>query len=262
MDRAHHLTSQAERVVVLTGAGVSAESGVQTFRGAGGLWRNYRPEQLATPEAFASDPRLVWEWYGWRRQAIAACAPNAAHHAIARLALDRAGMRVVTQNVDGLHALAARAMSEGRHPGPAMPLELHGSIFRARCTSCLSRSEHRDPIDSALEETLPRCDRCQALLRPDVVWFGESLDAPVIDEALQLGREADVCLVVGTSAVVYPAIGIALATADHGGAVIEVNPEQTPLTRVATVSLRAAACAVIPDVLGVPGAGPTKPGTH
>src|SRR5918998_5630022 len=146
--RARSLIAHADRVLVLTGAGVSAESGVPTFRGAGGLWRDYRAEELATPGAFARDPRLVWEWYGWRRAKVAECRPNAAHVALARLALARpGGARVVTQNVDELHADAARAVAAetGADPAPALPLELHGSIFRTRCTRCGDRGAARGP---------------------------------------------------------------------------------------------------------------------
>jgi NAD-dependent deacetylase len=247
--RARHLIATATRIVVLTGAGVSAESGVPTFRGREGLWRNFRPEQLATAEAFRRDPLLVWSWYDWRRQAIARCQPNAAHHALAAMAFDRSGVRIVTQNVDALHGQAARDVSEGRHPGAAMPLELHGCLFRLRCTECGARREDREPLDTSMAESLPRCEQCSSLLRPDVVWFGESLDREILEESLELGRKADVCLVVGTSALVYPAAGIALATAEGGGKVIEVNPEPTPLTGLSEVSLRASACAVIPELI-------------
>src|SRR5215216_5193589 len=147
-NRARGLLRDADRVVALTGAGVSAESGVPTFRGAGGLWKEFRAEDLATPQAFARDPRLVWEWYGWRREVVRACAPNAAHVVLARAASDRAAFRIVTQNVDGLHAAAA-----GR-PG-ARPIELHGSLFRTRCTRCDNRWDDRGAVDATSRETLP-----------------------------------------------------------------------------------------------------------
>ena len=247
--RARQLVQSARRIIVLTGAGVSAESGVPTFRGADGLWRNFRPEDLATPQAFARDRRLVWEWYGWRRERVTRCRPNAAHEALARLALGRGGVRIVTQNVDGLHANAASAVSGGSDPGPALPLELHGSIFRVRCTACSDRYPHREPIDSQSEETLPRCRRCRAVVRPDVVWFGEPLDAGVLQEAFDAAAQADVCLVVGTSAVVQPAASIATVTRSHGGEIIEVNPEPTPITPPATVSLRARAAEAVPAIV-------------
>ena len=248
IERARGLLRDAARVVIFTGAGVSAESGVPTFRGADGLWRNFRPEELATPQAFARDRRLVWEWYGWRRERVMQCRPNAAHEALARLALGRGGVRIVTQNVDGLHVEAASAVADG-DPRKALPLELHGSIFRVRCTACGGRYPHRESIDARSEETLPRCQRCGAVVRPDVVWFGEPLDAGVLQEAFDAAAQADVCLVVGTSAVVQPAASIATVTRSHGGEIIEVNPEPTPITPLATVSLRARAAEAVPAIV-------------
>ena len=235
----------AERVVVLTGAGISAESGVPTFRGAGGLWKTYRAEDLATPEAFARDARLVWEWYGWRRELVAACAPNAAHHAMARAARERPEFRVVTQNVDGLHAVASG-------PGGPHPIELHGSLFRTRCTRCGARWDDRQSVDATSTATLPHCGECGALARPDIVWFGEPLDPEVFAEAVELASAADVCLVVGTSAVVYPAAGLADLTRRGGGRVIEVNIAETPLTGAATIAIRGTAGDIIPALLPVP----------
>jgi NAD-dependent deacetylase len=250
LNRARGLLRDADRIVVLTGAGISAESGVPTFRGEGGLWKSYRAEDLATPQAFGRDPRLVWEWYAWRRASIAACRPNPGHLALARLAL--AGRAtVVTQNVDGLHTLAAREAAGDGDPSPALPLELHGAIFRNRCTRCGARSEGRTPVDSASRETLPHCpDPCGGLLRPDVVWFGETLDPRVLDAAFRRASEADVCLVVGTSAVVHPAASVPLATLERGGSVVEVNPESTPLTSYAAVSLQGPSGELLPTIIG------------
>jgi len=211
LERGRELLAGAESICVLSGAGVSAESGVPTFRGEGGLWKSYRAEDLATPGAFRRDPRLVWEWYEWRREKIRGCSPNPGHVAIARMALEGAPTRVVTQNVDGLHEKAARDLAGSADPSPALPLELHGSIFRVRCTSCDYRVPHRDPIQSGSADELPRCPVCSALLRPDVVWFGESLDPGVLNEAFRVAREASVCLVVGTSALVQPAASVPLA---------------------------------------------------
>lgn len=244
----------AERLVVLTGAGVSAESGVPTFRGPAGLWKSFRAEELATPGAFAKDPRLVWEWYGWRRGLIAECAPNPGHEALARLALDRAGLcTIVTQNVDGLHHLAARAVaSRGPEaPEPAYPLEVHGAIHRDRCNACGYVDPDPAPVDSASLFTLPRCPRCEELMRPDVVWFGEALDASVLDASMAAAHGADVCLVVGTSALVYPAASIPDVTAAGGGRVIEVNLTRTPLSAAADASLEGPAGQVLPELLGV-----------
>ena len=235
--------------MVLTGAGVSAESGVPTFRGAGGLWQNFRPEELATPEAFERDPRLVWEWYAWRRALVGACQPNAAHRALAGWALRGGIGTIVTQNVDGLHARAARDAAGEDDPTSALPVEVHGSLLRDRCSGCDTRS---DPVrvDATSLESLPRCTRCAALLRPDVVWFGEMLDETVLARADAAATTADVCLVVGTSALVHPAASLPLRTRAHGGVVIEVNPEETPLTRVAEVSLRGKAAEVVPLLVG------------
>ena len=272
--RARALLAAAARVVVLTGAGVSAESGVPTFRGPGGLWRDHRPEELATPEAFARDPRLVWEWYVWRRDLVARCRPNAAHLALARLAITRdaergvGSVRIVTQNVDGLHRDAAheaaaellRAEAGEARPdvlrlasGPsaaALPLELHGNLFRARCTECDARYEGESASDLLAAGLPPRCPRCEALLRPDVVWFGEALDAGVLEAAASAAAAADLCVVVGTSGVVQPAASLAGLTRDAGGAVIEVNPERTSHSDGATVSLRMAASEAVPAIVG------------
>lgn len=252
--RARALLGEAERVVVLTGAGVSAESGMPTFRGDGGLWKSYRPQELATPEAFARDPRLVWEWYAWRRETAAGCAPNAAHRALARLALRRPGdVTLVTQNVDGLHHRAARAEAEARGeatpPEPAYPLEVHGAIHRDRCSACGLEDERPDPVDATSVDTLPRCDACGALMRPDVVWFGEMLDPDVIGASMDAARQADVCFVVGTSALVHPAASIPEVTMQQGGRVVELNLDPTPISSRATVTLRGKAGNLVPEVL-------------
>jgi NAD-dependent deacetylase len=252
---ARDLIGGADRILVLTGAGVSAESGVPTFRGGGGLWKEFRPEQLATPAAFARDPRLVWEWYDWRRRRVCECRPNAAHVALAALTIarGRSRARIVTQNVDGLHAVAARDTATTLLPparaDAALPIELHGSLFRVRCTACGVRHEHVEPIDTSAIESLPRCDRCRSLLRPDVVWFGEPLDDVALGEALERARTADVCLVVGTSAVVQPAASLAMVTKREGGQLIEVNPDTTPLTLLADVSIRGTAADVVPRIV-------------
>ena len=245
---ARALLDDANAVVVLTGAGVSAESGVPTFRGAGGLWKQFRPEDLATPQAFARDPCLVWEWYAWRRTLVAACAPNAAHRALAEWAIRRGTVTIVTQNVDGLHTRAARDASGSADPSPALPVEVHGSLLRDRCSGCDARSE-APPIDATSLATLPRCGRCGAMLRPDVVWFGEMLDEAVLAKADAAAAGADVCLVVGTSALVHPAASLPLRTRGAGGAIIEVNPEETPLTRAAVVSIRGSAAEIVPALM-------------
>ena len=188
---ARHLRSGA-RVTALTGAGVSAASGVPTFRGPDGLWRKHRPEDLATPAAFARDPRLVWEWYDWRRQRIAACAPNDAHHALSRWST-QPGFTLVTQNVDGLHERA----------GCADVLRLHGSIWEVRCADgCGVGRIGRANLVAPLAELPLRCPHCGGLERPDVVWFGESLDLTVLGRAVEAAASCDVFLAIGTSALV------------------------------------------------------------
>jgi NAD-dependent deacetylase len=226
---------RARRLLVLTGAGVSAESGVPTFRGPGGLWRSHRPEDLATPEAFARDPALVWEWYGWRRELIAPLRPNAAHRALARLEARTPEFLLATQNVDGLHTAA----------GSTRLVELHGSVWRLRCTACgRAEEDRRVPLPSLP----PRC-ACGALLRPDVVWFGEVLPEAAVALAFEAARQADVVLVVGTSALVYPAAALPQVARAAGAFVIEVNPEPTPLTPIADVSLRGAAASLVPAMV-------------
>ena len=250
IEAARSLLRDAERVVVLTGAGISAESGVPTFRGEDGLWKQFRAEELATPEAFARDARLVWEWYAWRRGRIAGCRPNAAHVALAELALGREGVRIVTQNVDGLHGDAARdaAAAAERAPDAALPIELHGSIHRARCTRCGVRTP-LGAVNAESEETLPHCASCGALLRPDVVWFGEPLEPGILEDATCRSADADVALVVGTSALVWPAAGLAALTRRAGGAVIEVNPQATAMSDEADVGVRAKAAEAVPKIV-------------
>lgn len=209
----------AENIVVITGAGISAESGIPTFRDAQtGLWAQYDPEELATPDAFQHNPRLVWDWYAWRRELIAKCQPNPAHHALARWEQFAANFTLVTQNVDGFHHLA----------GNKNILELHGNLARTKCFA----NEH--PIDNWDDERIPpHCPICDSLLRPDVVWFGEGLSRTRLMAAWDAVSEADVTLSVGTSSIVYPAAQLPLATLQGGGIVIEINPTSTPLTQLA-----------------------------
>lgn len=253
--RARAVLEEADGIVVLTGAGISAESGLPTFRGAGGLWKEHRAQELATPEAFRRDPRLVWEWYAWRREVAAACRPNPGHRALARWLLRSPHARLCTQNVDGLHTRAAEEVPEGapgEHSRPHAPpiLELHGSLFRTRCSSCGEEVPHWSAIDATSLDTLPRCKSCGGLLRPAVVWFGEMLPHRVLEEAFDLADRASAALVIGTSALVHPAASLPLLTLQGGGSVIEVNPEPSPITELATVSLRGRAGTVLPALLG------------
>lgn len=223
------------RVVALTGAGISAESGIPTFRGPGGLWENHRPEELATPGAFARDPLLVWRWYEWRRNLVRQASPNRAHEALARLERVLAadgGMTLVTQNVDGLH----------RRAGSRSILELHGNLFRVRCPGEGIVEERMDPLG----ELPPRC-LCGRLLRPDVVWFGEMLPPGVLEAAIGAVRDADLLLVIGTSGVVHPAAG--LVTMLEAGEAMEINPEQTPISELARFSIQGGASEVVPAIV-------------
>jgi NAD-dependent deacetylase len=227
-------TGEVRSVAVLTGAGISAESGVPTFRGPGGLWRNYHPEDLATPHAFHRDPRLVWEWYDWRRGLIGACQPNAAHHTLAEMESHWDDFVLVTQNVDGLHRLA----------GSRTVVELHGNLWRMRCT----RGCHRTWEDRSvpLAEIPPRCPECGGLARPDVVWFGESLPEEALMAALTAARRCQLMLVVGTSALVQPAASLPLAALRSGAYVVEINPQPTPLSDVVDESIREPAAVALP----------------
>ena len=235
MQQARGWLEAASSVVVLTGAGISAESGVPIFRGSGGLWRQYRPEDLATPEAFSRDPRLVWEWYDWRRLMIAQAAPNAGHYALAELEKRKASFALVTQNVDGLHERA----------GSRRPLKVHGDIWNVRCTAC-GRECRDDRVP--MPDLPPRCD-CGGMLRPGVVWFGEPLPARTWAEAEQAASSADLFLVVGTSAVVYPAAGLVWAAKAAGARVIEINLEETPLSSEVDCSLRGRSGEILPRLI-------------
>jgi NAD-dependent deacetylase len=207
---------QARSVAVLTGAGVSAESGVPTFRDANGLWKQYRVQDLATPSAFARDPKLVWEWYNWRRGVLASVKPNPGHYALSELEKRIPSFTLITQNVDGLHELA----------GSRNVLKLHGSVWAVRCLAC-----SREVVDLRVSfaELPPACD-CGGLLRPAVVWFGEPLPGDIWKAAEAAARSCDLFLVIGTSAVVYPAAGLAQLAKSSGARVVEINIAETPLT--------------------------------
>ncbi len=213
------------RIVALTGAGISAESGIPTFRGKGGLWEKFKPEELATPEAFMRDPELVWRWYDERRQMIKKAKPNEAHKILAKIEQEAEHFALITQNVDGLHQEA----------GSRNVIELHGNIWRVRCLSCGQRYYLEE---TPLKEIPPRCHFCGGLLRPDVVWFGEMLDPEVLDRAFREAERADVFIVVGTSAVVYPAAYLPVVAKERGAFLIEVNPEDTPISEIADVVIR------------------------
>ncbi len=222
--------------MVATGAGVSAHSGIPTFRDRQtGLWAKFRPEDLATPEAFARDPALVWDWYQWRRGLLSGVRPNAGHLALAELEDLLPGFTLVTQNVDGLHKQA----------GSRRLIELHGNIRRNRC----SREGTLSAWSPAESQSPPSCEVCGAFLRPDVVWFGEALNTEVLMAAFEAAGSCDAFLSVGTSSVVEPAASLALRAADNGAFVAEINPESTPLTASAHVSLRGPSELLLPALL-------------
>ena len=207
---------EAERVVAFTGSGVSAESGVPTFREAQtGLWARFDPQELATPEAFARDPRLVWEWYAWRRSLLARAEPNAGHLALAELERRLPGFALITQNVDRLHQEA----------GSRNVTELHGNIMRSKCSLEGTPVEGYDE-----EEAPPLCPGCGAPLRPDVVWFGEALPGDAFVAASEAARGCDLFLSVGTSSLVYPAAALPFEALENGAVLVEINPNETPLT--------------------------------
>jgi len=238
MRRAADILDGADRLAVLTGAGISAESGVPTFRGQDGLWKQFRAEDLATPEAFARDPKLVWEWYDWRRGKIAPVEPNPGHRTLAKWEGTFPSFTLITQNVDGLHAAA----------GSKTIIELHGNIWKMRCTAEAAVFENREV---PLKRIPPLCPSCGALLRPHVVWFGESLDMDVLALAFATSSSCDAMLVVGTSAYVQPAASLPLRAADAGARVIEINPDPTPLTSSADVSLRGPSGEILPLIDGL-----------
>jgi NAD-dependent deacetylase len=230
IENARTLLHNAKSIAVLTGAGISAESGIPTFRGAAGLWKQFRPEELATPEAFARDAKTVWEWYHWRRKLIAAAKPNTGH-----LAQSAPQFTLITQNVDGLHQAA----------GSKKVLELHGSIWKMRCTQC-----GREWLDEDTPEgrQLVYC-QCGAVARPGVVWFGEGLPPDVWTQAEQAVRNCDLLLVVGTSAVVYPAASLAPLARSSGAKVIEINIEASPISSIVHLQLTGRAGEILPELV-------------
>lgn len=235
MDRIRGWLQCASSIAVLTGAGISAESGIPTFRGPGGLWRNYLPEDLATPQAFARDSKLVWEWYDWRRGLIAKAQPNAGHNALAEIEKRAKQFTLVTQNVDGLHDRA----------GSREILKVHGDIWTVRCQSC-GRERH-DPRPS-IPDLPPQCT-CGGAERPGVVWFGEGLPQDVWLRAEEAARRAQVFLVIGTSAVVFPAAGLVGLAKSSGAKIVEINVAETPLSAMVDISVRGPAAEILPQLL-------------
>jgi NAD-dependent deacetylase len=235
LEKLKELLKKARRVSVLTGAGISAESGVPTFRGEEGLWKQHRATDLATPQAFAKDPALVWEFYNWRRRLLAQVTYNRGHSALVILEDHVPKFTLITQNVDGLHSMA----------GSRNVLEIHGNIWEVLCTACrrvlLDRSPDMGP--------LPKCEYCGELLRPNVIWFGESLVSDLLDKALEASRSSDVMLSVGTSAAVEPAASLAIEAKSSGAVLAEVNLETTPHSALADFTLLGKAGDILPRLV-------------
>jgi NAD-dependent deacetylase len=231
-----HVLRNAQHIAVLTGAGVSAESGIPTFREAQvGLWAQYRPEDLATPEAFRRNPKLVWDWYAWRRALVGKARPNPGHYALAQMQQRVPKLTLITQNVDGFHQLA----------GSVDVIELHGNITRIKC----SREEIAIVHWAETDETPPRCPRCGDLLRPDVVWFGEMLPPAALEAAALAANTCDVFFSIGTSGIVEPAASLARVALQRGAVVVEVNPTVTPLTPQASFALQGPSGEILPALV-------------
>ncbi len=227
---------KAQRAAVLTGAGVSQESGLSTFRDAQvGLWAQYRPEDLATPEAFARDPKLVWDWYALRREKARAAQPNPGHFALVEMEKRVPNFTLITQNVDGLH----------RRAGSVNALELHGNLQRVKCSACGEQAAGWDESGP----DVPPCPRCGGLLRPDVVWFGESLPFAALEAAFEAARTCDVFFSIGTSGLVQPAASLACAARGKGALVVEINAEPTPLTETVDFFLPGKSGEILPALV-------------
>ncbi|OGC88964.1 MAG: NAD-dependent protein deacylase [candidate division Zixibacteria bacterium RBG_16_48_11] len=224
----------AKRVVALTGAGVSAESGISTFRDPDGLWANFKPEELATPEAFRKNPRMVWEWYAWRREKIKEVKPNPGHYALAEMEKLFPKFTLITQNVDGLHHLA----------GSKNILELHGNIHRNKCFKC--EKIYPEALES--DQIPPKCS-CGGFLRPDVVWFGELLPEGIMEKSYELSQDCDLFFSIGTSAVVQPAASLPIYAKRSGAYVAEINPQPTEISYLADQTILAKSGEVLPLIV-------------
>jgi NAD-dependent deacetylase len=226
---------KAKKIVFVTGAGISQESGIPTFRGNDGLWRNYDAMKLATIDAFYDNPKLVWEWYNERRQNIFAAEPNLGHKAIAELE-NFSEVIVLTQNIDGLHQIA----------GSSKVLELHGSIVKIKCTVC----DYKDEILTEFSEIPPLC-KCGNILRPDVVWFGEGLPQNVWEEAIIHANSCDVMIIAGTSLVVSPANTLPIYAKQNNAILIEINPDETNMTEDMDLSIRTTSATALPELVSI-----------
>lgn len=222
-----------KQIAVLTGAGISAESGIATFRGQDGLWKNYQPEELATPQAFDKNPELVWEWYAMRINTVLEAKPNKAHYLLADLE-KRTNLTIVTQNVDQLHQRAASKNV----------LELHGNITHSRCLQC----SNLDYLKKDFKYP-PKCSKCNADTRPNVVWFGESLPQNIFQKAIESFQNCDMAMIIGTSGVVEPAASLAGLAKQNGAFLLEINPELTPISQIANLSVRDIASTGLDDFI-------------
>ena len=248
VERAAKLLATKQRICVLTGAGISVESGIPTFRDKQtGLWENYSAEDLATPDAFAHDPKLVWSWYQWRRQQVASKKPNPAHIALAQWQYHSRSthhqLTLITQNVDDLHEQAGSVVTH-----------LHGNLWRNKCSRCDTpyQSQSNGSYDSEdsinFDEALIICQHCDGYIRPDIVWFGESLPVQAWQTAEEAAADCDVFISIGTSSLVYPAAGLAQLAKHNGAKIIEINPYPTPNTLV-DITLAAKAGIVLPELV-------------
>jgi NAD-dependent deacetylase len=234
IQKATEIVAMSRSITVLTGAGISAESGVATYRDADGLWNNFRAEDFSSVESFQKDPKMVWDWYKERRRIMAAAVPNAGHKALAEMERKNMQFMLLTQNIDGLHQRA----------GTDNIVELHGSVWRLRCTMCLGEWEYRGELD----EGMPFCGSCHGLARPAVVWFGESLKQSEWDRAVRASY-CDTMMVVGTSALVNPVASLPELALKNGARIIEVNLEKTPISEIATVSIQGKAGEILPELV-------------
>lgn len=238
-DRLVTALSRARSVVAFTGAGVSAESGVPTFRGNDGVWKKFKPEELANLDAFMKNPELVWEWYAHRKRIIAEIQPNTGHYALAEMEQLFPHFAVITQNIDNLHR---RAGSKTVH-------ELHGNIERNYCMKCGTPYSNEEILSGDTQHSHSiRCRKCTGLIRPDVVWFGEMLPEEEWEQSIRAAESADVFLSIGTSGVVYPAASIPMVAKHHGAYVVEINPESTPLTDAADEFIQGLSGAILPEL--------------
>jgi len=234
IEKTREILLNTKKLTVLSGAGISAESGIPTFRGADGLWQKYNVTQLATPEAFKKDPKLVWDFYNWRRGLISKAKCNLAHKALVKLEQKISDFCLITQNIDDLH----------RKAGNKNIIELHGNIWWIRCTKCdFLKEDRRIPLPFP-----PLCPKCQSLLRPHVVWFGEALDPDILALAIKEIKTTEILLVVGTSATVQPAASLIWIAKENGAFLIEVNSEPSEATPIMDISLRGKAGEILPQL--------------